>query len=56
MRLNILVGILVGAFFIQSGIEAFSAEEGWSQSYSEGYEDQQGSFAGGREIMHLVSP
>ena len=55
MRLNILVGILVGAFFIQSGIEASSAEEGWSQSYSAGYEDQQGSFAGGSEIMHLVS-
>lgn len=55
MRLNILVGILVGVFFIQSGIEASSAEEGWSQSYSAGYEDQQGSFAGGSEIMHLVS-
>ena len=55
MRLNILVRILVGAFFIQLGVEAFSAEEGWSQSYSAGYEDQQGSFAGGSEVMHLVS-
>ena len=54
MRLSILVRILVNVFFLQLGIDVSFAEEGWSQSYSAGYNDEQGSFAGGSEVMHLV--
>ncbi len=54
MRLSDLVIILVGAFFFQLGIEDSLAEEGWKESYSAGYLDKRGVFAGGSEIMHLV--
>ena len=54
MRLSDLVIILVGAFFFQLGIEDSLAEESWKESYSAGYIDKQGIFAGGSEIMHLV--
>ena len=54
MRLSILVIILVNVFFLQLGIDVSFAEAGWHQSYSAGYIDRRGTFAGGSEIMHLV--
>ncbi|MDB4711518.1 NIPSNAP family protein [Verrucomicrobiales bacterium] len=54
MKLSDLVIILLGAFFCLLGMGGALAEESWNQSYSAGYIDKQGSFAGGSEIMHLV--
>ena len=54
MRLSILVRVLVSILFLQLGINDSNAEAGWNQSYSAGYIDENGSFAGGSEIMHLI--
>ena len=55
MRPIILVKVLLSIFFLQLGIDGSNADEGWNQSYSAGYTDEEGAFAGGSEIMHLIS-
>ena len=39
----------------QIGFYSLQAQKNWVQSYSAGYVDKQGRFAGGSEIMHIVS-
>ena len=51
MRFTVAVGFVVLAFTTT----ACAQNEGWSFSYRAGYRDTEGHWAGGSEIMHLVS-
>ena len=45
-----------GAFFIVDGAQAQSADGlAWERSFEAGYVDDHGAYAGGSEIMHIVS-
>ena len=49
---NFLLPLLLLNFI---AVSSFAQELKWTQTYSAGYTDQNGSFAGGSEIMHIVS-
>ena len=41
----VFLGVLLGA----------CSEVGWEQSYKAGYEDPNGKYCGGSEVMHIVA-
>lgn len=49
---NVLLILLCIIFFV---VDSFAQELKWTQTYGAGYTDKSGSFAGGSEIMHIVS-
>ena len=47
--------LLITCVFVMFATHAIADKPQWRQSYSAGYTDRSGAFAGGSEIMHLVA-
>ena len=47
----LFVKLIINLLWVGSSV----AQNKWIQSYNSGYTDKKGKFAGGSEIMHLVS-
>ena len=53
--MSAFVKFFIFLVFNYLGVHFVLAQKSWFQSYSAGYLDHQGQFAGGSEIMHIVS-